>query len=130
VTDSGLPYAPFVEQELKAERERRATLDSRGQAVVTTSGALVTLLTAIGAVVFKLKGLIVPDEARYALVTALACFIIAAFFGILVTINFKYDVASKKTLQQLPRSHSNDSAELAQRNIVATNVKTIITLRG
>jgi hypothetical protein len=125
----GAKYASFVEQELKAERARRGTLDGRGQAVVTTSGALAALLTAVGAIVVNRKGFVLPVVARYPLVSALAFFVIAAFFGILVTINFKYEVASKKTLSKLPRGHWADSDNVAMRNIVATNVMTIATLR-
>jgi hypothetical protein len=44
VSDQGKSYAAFIEGELKAERERRTTYDTRGQALVTTSGALVTLI--------------------------------------------------------------------------------------
>ena len=126
--NGGAKYASFVEQELKAERARRGTLDGRGQAVVTTSGALVALLSAVGAIVINRKGFVLPAVARYPLFSALSFFVIATFFGILVTINFKYEVASKETLSKL-RGHWADSDNVAMRNIVATNVMTIATLR-
>ena len=129
MTDSGVNYAPFVEQELKSERERRSALDTRGQTVVTTSGVLITILSAVTAVAINRKILVVPGAVRYSILSALACFILAVFFGILATINFKYYVASKSTLLQLSREHSADSREVAERNIVATNVTTILTLR-
>lgn len=129
MTDSGVNYAPFVEQELRSERERRTTLDARGQAVVTTSGVLVTILSTVTAIAINRKVLIVPGPVRYSILSTLACFIIAVILGILATINFKYDVASKSTLMQLSREHSADSREIAERNIVATNVATILTLR-
>jgi hypothetical protein len=129
LTDSGVNYAPFVEQELKAERERRTTLDARGQAVVTTAGVLVTILSTVSAIAINKKLLAVSGPVRYSILSALACFILAVILGILATINFKYDVANKSTLLQLPREHSTDSKELAERNIVATNVTTILTLR-
>jgi hypothetical protein len=129
LTDSGVNYAPFVEQELKSERERRSTLDTRGQTVVTTSGVLITILSAVTAIAVNRKVLVAPGAVRYSILSALACFIIAVFFGILATINFKYHVASKSTLLRLPREHSADSREVAERNIVATNVTTILTLR-
>jgi hypothetical protein len=127
--NGGAKYASFVEQELKAERARRGTLDGRGQAVVTTSGALAALLSAVGAIVINHKGFVLPAVARYPLVSALAFFVVATFFGILVTINFEYEVASKKTLAELPRGHWADSDNKAMKNIVAANVTTIVTLR-
>jgi hypothetical protein len=106
-------------------------LDNRGQSVVTTSGALVALLGAIGAIVIDRQGFVLPSDTQYPLLAALALFVIAAFFGIVVTTNnFKYDVASKETLAQLVRAHLTDSDELALRSIVGTNVTTIVTLRS
>jgi hypothetical protein len=129
LTDSGVSYATFVEQELKAERERRTTLDARGQAVVTTAGVLVTILSTVTAIAINKKLLVIPGPVRYAILSALACFILAVILGILATINFKYDVASKSTLLQLPREHWTDRKEIADRNVVATNVTTILTVR-
>lgn len=129
MTNSGVNYAPFVEQELKAERERRATLDGRGQAVVTTAGVLVTILSTVSAIAINKKLLVVSGPVRYSILSALACFILAVTLGILATINFKYDVAAGSTLVQLPREHSTDGKEIAERNIVATNVATILSLR-
>ena len=37
-------HQSFIDAEVKAERDRRAALDARGQALVTSSGVLVTLL--------------------------------------------------------------------------------------
>jgi hypothetical protein len=64
VSDDGTYYAAFIEQELKFERERRATLDTRGQAVVTTSGALLTLVSAITAIAIDQKARVTRTAGR------------------------------------------------------------------
>lgn len=125
----GARYASFVEQELKAERDRRVTLDGRGQAVVTTSAGLVALLGAVGAIVINRKDFALPAVARYPLLSALILFVAATGFGILATINFKYDVASKETLAELVRAHLTDADDIALASILTTNVTTIVTLR-
>lgn len=129
MTDNGTYYTAFIEQELKDERERRAALDTRGQAIVTTSGVLLTLLSAVSTIAIGRKTLAVPQDVRYALLSALGLFIIAAFFGILATFNFTYSVAGEDSLYEIPRGHFTDSREVAERNIAAINVTTIITLR-
>jgi hypothetical protein len=126
--NDGSRYAFFVEQELKAERDRRQILDGRGQAVVTTSAALVALLGAVGAVVIDRNGFVLPQVARYPLLSALVLFVVATF-GILATVNFKYEVASKETLAEL-RAHLGDCDEVALASILTTNVTTIVTLRS
>ena len=47
VERQGRAYSTFVENELKAERERRVAFDARGASIVTSSGALVTLLAGV-----------------------------------------------------------------------------------
>ncbi len=49
-------FATFIDGEVKAERERRIALDSRGAGVLTTSGTLVTLVFAVGVVVTGATG--------------------------------------------------------------------------
>lgn len=124
----GARYASFVEQELKAEWNRRATLDGRGQAVVTTSAALVALLGAVGAIVINRKGFTMPAVTRYPLLSALILFVVATGLGIVVTVNFRYEVASKESLAELP-AHLSDADDVALDNIVVINVTTIVTLR-
>jgi hypothetical protein len=128
VSDGAERYVSFVEQELKAEKDRRETLDGRGQAVVTTSGALVALLGAVGALVIDRNGFVLPSDAHYPLLAALVLFVAASLLGILVTIDFRYAVASAETLD-LMEKHLTDSDQTARKSIVGTNVKTIVTLR-
>jgi len=129
VSDGSERYASFVEQELKAERARRETLDGRGQAVVTTSGALAALLAAVGALVIDSKGFVLPEDAHIPLLVTLGFFVVATSFGILVTFNFKYEVADRETLAELMRAHLADSDAVALSSVVGTNVTTIVTLR-
>lgn len=90
---------------------------------------MVTILSTVTAIAINKKLLVIPGPVRYSILSAVACFILAVILGILATINFKYDVASKSTLLQLPREHWTDSKEVSDRNIVATNVATILTIR-
>jgi xanthine/uracil/vitamin C permease (AzgA family) len=129
LTDGGLKYAGFVEQELKAERDRRTSLDARAQSLVTTSGSLVTLLSAVGAFVSSRSGYALPRGAGYPLVVTVTMFTITLLFAIVATYNFKYEVADAETLLQIPRSHWADSEDIAVKNITATNVTTVLTLR-
>jgi hypothetical protein len=73
----------FIAGELRFERERRATLDQRGIAVVTSSGTLVTLLSGLAAFVALRSGQPVPSIKTFvALSLALTSLLAAAFLGI------------------------------------------------
>jgi hypothetical protein len=96
---------------------------------VTTSGALVALLSAV-ALLLRRSTFVFSGNARYPLVSALALFVVAAFLGILATVNFKYDVVSRDSLSQMLRGHWADTDEIAAKNIAAANVNTIMTMRS
>jgi hypothetical protein len=129
LNDGGAKYAAFVEQELRAERDRRSSLDARAQSFVTASGTLVTLSAAIGAFVSSRKDYVVPSVAQFPLIITVTLFTITLILAILATFNFAYQVADRRTLEGMPRDHWNDEEGTALRNVVALNVTTVLTLR-
>jgi hypothetical protein len=129
LSTGGNRYAAFVEQELKAERDRRTSLDARSQSFVTSSGGLVTILAAVGAFVSGRAGDTLPPAAVAPLIATVLGFTTALVFAILATYNFAYRVADRRTLEALPRGHWEDNDDTAAKNVVATNVATVLTLR-
>lgn len=125
-------FTAFVEGEVKAERERRNALDARGIAVLTTSGTLVTLVFAIGAVVTGATGFSPPAETVVIVTIGLVAFVAAALFGLLANRLKKYDVV---TTGQLWSWRNNAAAwaasdQDARRAITKGNIVTIDTLRA
>jgi hypothetical protein len=129
VSDQGKTYAAFVEGEVKAERERRATLDARGQALVTTSGALVTLLGGLAALVKP--GTVARFGPAVLLTVCLALVLLAAAAacGILAGWNRAYAVATTKTLVEMTRGHWRDDEVDARNNVATVNLRTVGSLR-
>lgn len=128
-SDQGKTYAAFIEGELKAERERRVALDTRGLAVVTSSGTLVTLLAGLGAFVTTNKTFVFPGEAAAPLAVALLAFATAASLGILASRNRYYDVALGETLTGMIEDHWGDDETDARNNVAYINIKSTETLR-
>lgn len=129
MTDGGPRLAAFLEQELKAERDRRAAADARGQSVVTTSAGLVALFAAVGAFVSNQDKYQLPRAALVPLTATLAMFAVAAFLGILATYNFAYRVADGESLLAI-HQHMTDSETVAIKNVALTNARTVSTLRS
>ena len=119
LSDQGKSYSVFVEAELKTERERRAAYDACGQAVITTSAGLVTLLVALAALVRLAGPVAFPHAARLPLVLALAGLASAAALGILASWNFRYAAVKSATLGVMVRAHWKDH-EVDARNSIAT----------
>ncbi|GAA0588972.1 hypothetical protein GCM10010172_87450 [Paractinoplanes ferrugineus] len=119
MSEQGKTYAAFVEAELKTERERRTIYDTRGQAVVTTSAGLVTLLVALATLVRQGGPKAFPGAAIAPLVVALVALAGAAALGILASWNFRYAVVKSTTLGVMTGAHWTDH-EVDARNVVAT----------
>lgn len=130
MTDQGTNYATFIEAELKAERERRTALDARGLAIVTTTAALTTVLTAVGALVSTRSGFRLPHGIFWPLVGALVAFVGTAVLGILAAGPQPYAVATPETLEQMVREHWRDHEVDARNNVSVVNMRTIASLRA
>jgi hypothetical protein len=130
VSDQGAAYLAFVEGELRAERERRATFDARGQGLITTSGVLVTLLGGLAAVVRGGTAVRPGPIAVVIVVLALTLFVMAAICGIVAGWNRRYAVTTYGTITTMLGAHWTDTEVDARNNIATVHAKTINTLRA
>lgn len=80
---AGSAYSSLIKEQLEQERARKQSLEQRGLAVVTSSGTLVTLLFAVGALATEAKGLQLPQDSRVLMILALLFFAGAGILGIL-----------------------------------------------
>ena len=84
-------YADFIEQVLAAQEARKASIEQRGVAVITTSGALVTLLFAvIGLATKRSQTYSLPDETQAWLVAAVVLLVLAAACGLAANAPLNY----------------------------------------
>lgn len=110
-------YAAYVEAESKAERERRATIDTRGLAVVTSSATFTTIALALSSVLPSFGR---PGSSGLGLFTvAVALLVVACCMGVLSTLNLSYEVGSTETAQRMLTDRWTDD-EVDARNLVAT----------
>jgi hypothetical protein len=129
VSDQGQTYASFIEAELQREHERQDHLVASGRGVVTTSGALLTLVFALSVLVtgedFTVKG-----ASAVAVAISLACFVVAAVLGILVNWSMAYKITKGRTLQAMLGGHWKDTEVTARNACASAQVQTIISLRN
>lgn len=129
MSDQGKTYAAFIEAEVKAERERRVAFDARGQALITTSGVLVTLLTGVATVVKTAATPRFPPVVTVTTGAALLLFAAAAGCGVVAGWNRHYAVARSATLGQMVANHWTDDEVDARNNVATLLVNTLETLR-
>jgi hypothetical protein len=129
VSAQGVTYSAFIDAQLQTERRRRETLDARGLAVVTTSGGLVTGLTAITAFVGSGRTYVMPSRAVLPLTLALVTLTFAAGLGIITNRAIAQEVVSTNTLIRIRTTHWTDDETDARNFIAAANIKMIESLR-
>ncbi len=98
---AGPVYAALITEQLAEERARKASIEARGLSVVTTSGALVTLLFGLGSLISGVDGFSLPDSGKWLLLGALAAFLLAAVAAIVANFPLRYREVSVRGLRKL-----------------------------
>jgi hypothetical protein len=93
-------FADYVKAQLERQDTLKSSLEQRGLAVITTAGALVTLLFGLAALsTQKAQTFDLPRSAGYVLVVALALFFAAAVTAILTNVPLEYQQASTRGIR-------------------------------
>ena len=127
----GEALVPFLDDQMSTERARKSSLEARGIAVVSTSGALVTLLLGVVAAARGPQGFAVALPVRAVLVAAMALFIAASLLGIYVNAPSGYFDVDPGGLRVLatPANWIRPGDE-ARRQLTAARVETLVKARS
>jgi hypothetical protein len=131
VDGAGSVFAEFVASEVERERARRATLDQRGITIVTSSGTLVTLLSALAAFAALGEGNPTPGPVTLCFFAlALASFVIAAIFGLATNRSQGQVVLTTSSMEKWRSDIAwSQPADDARRLIFHFQVETLQSLR-
>jgi hypothetical protein len=126
-TSGGAVYGDLLKDELEAQEARKSSLEQRGLAVVTTSGALVTLLFALGALSTKAsETFTLTGHAPTYLAIALIGFIAAAVAALGTNIPLRYEaVKADEIKNRLDDSEFVLSEDKATKDVALTRVKVL-----
>jgi hypothetical protein len=119
--DVGVEYSKYAEALLAAQDGRKASLEQRGLAVITTSGTLVTLVFGLVAVLTKANSYKLPHSAHGWIGAALIAFVIAAVLGLASNVPLNYggaDFDDEETLKAV----WEDEAVVARRRVTETRL--------
>jgi hypothetical protein len=101
-TRAGEIYAKVIDELLQQERDRKASLEQRGLAVITSSGVLTTLAFGFAAIVKSAGGPALPIVTRLSLLAALVCFLAAALLSLRINQPIDYSpLGVKKGLKRM-----------------------------
>lgn len=91
----------MIGEQVREERDTKESLERRGLAVITTSGVLVSLLFALGAIVTDSPDFSLPLGSRRALIAALVAFVVAGICGVMCNVPRLYPEGASESLYRL-----------------------------
>ncbi len=115
-------YLGFISGLLASEESRKASLETRGIAVITTSGALVSLLLGLIAAIKGSKTFTLPVSANVPFLIGGLLFGIAATLGILANVPFLYKSVKPTALESATADLWDDAPEDAELMVASTQI--------
>jgi hypothetical protein len=98
---AGLVYEDLIKEQLGVERAREASLGQRGAFVVTSSGALVTVLLGLAGFAAKSGTGDIPVSARALLAASAPVFLVAAICGLGINQARRYEEVRLSALRRI-----------------------------
>ena len=128
--DQGTQYAKFIEAELKAENDRRDSVNTRAGAALTSAGGLVTFVLAVFAILVG-KDFVLVGCAKIYLVGALFALLGSAFCAVMAGLPWRFDVATPETLfKMVDQERWGDDEDDARCHTAYANVVVLSSLRA
>ena len=113
----GSVYADLIAELVAREDVRKDSIEQRGVAVITTSGALSTLLLGLAAVNTHAKNWHLPASADDLLIAAVCLFFTAALLAISTNLPLRYAEVKAVGLWKQTGKRFGDDLAVAQRRV-------------
>lgn len=120
----------YTREQLEAEDKRKGSLEQRGLAVVTTSGALVTLLFGLAALSTKAAATFeLEDAAKLPLTIALVLFVLASIFALLTNWPLNYHSVTPADVRKSVKQKPPPTEERALKDMALTRLTVLEVAR-
>lgn len=123
-------YSDYVGEQLAREDARQESLERRALAVITSAGAISTLLFGLAAFNIDKKHFTLPASAKLSLSFALAFFLLSALLAIAVNFPTKTDEVDPEELTDILKGRWKDSQFEAERMTTLTRLKVFVSARS
>jgi hypothetical protein len=118
-------YGEFVKDELTVQDQRKTSFEQRGLAVVTTAGALATLLFGLAAFAAAGKARPLSADAKELLDIAVVVFVAAAILALATNFPLPYDAPKASAIRGRLREKPMRNEDAAMRDIAFTRAKAL-----
>jgi len=127
--ETGFVYAEFMQDQLTAEEARKASLEQRGLAVITSSGVLATL--GFGSLaLFKQRDVVpMPAAGAYLLVGSAVALLAAAVLALVTNLPLRHRAINPPGMAQSMREHWADVEPTARARVTSTRARLLASTR-
>jgi hypothetical protein len=122
-------YSEYIAEQVAREDSRKDSLEARGQAVLTTAGAIATLLFGLAAFNIGDKHFTLPESAKVLLIFALSFFFLSACAAIATNMPLDYDEVKPSELREAVKNRWLDPEATAERMTSLTRLKVLSSAR-
>ena len=123
-------YAAYIKDQLDAQEGRKSSLEQRGLAVITTAGALVTLLFGLTALSTTREATFdIPGTASTFLTVALVFFVLAALSALLTNLPRSYQGVTVDALRDAVKDRWDDTEAVASKMVALTQLKVLASAK-
>ncbi|WP_194838579.1 hypothetical protein [Nocardia sp. XZ_19_369] len=130
MSEQGKTYSAFIDNELRAEYQRRAAYDARAQSLVTSSGVLAALLSGAVAVIKTTAAPQISLPVTLSVGATLLILIAAAGCGAVAGWNKQYVVLDGQALKKFGADKWEDHEVDARNDVLDAMSDTLISLRN
>lgn len=118
---AGKAYEALIIEQLTEERDRKKSIEARGVTVISSSGTIVTIIFALGALVSDRKTFDLPPISQGLLFLAVLAFAVASLLGIWISSPRGYRESSSTWMAGLTESPRRAVAHAHGSRIVRKN---------
>ena len=124
-------YAEFIKEQLASQEARKASLEQRGLAVISTSGALATLLFGLTALTVAREATYdIPGTAATFLLFALAFFVLAGICGLVTNLPRGYEATTVEGLRKGVSERWGDDEATASKRVARTRLTVLASAKA
>lgn len=127
---AGEAFSAHIDSQLTEERATKSSLEARGAALITSSGAFVTLLAAGFALAFGQNPEAVPDPSRWFVMAAVVALLTASVAGVLANKPADYGETDADDMAVWLRDHWRSDAVAAAHRTAEAQLATLRTARA
>jgi hypothetical protein len=128
---AGSAFGELIEEQLTQERARKASIEARGLAVITTAGGIITILFALSALATKAEAtFVLTQPALFLLTLATVLFVLAVLVALGTNAPLGYNEVTVDGLRALVQKDMWENPDVPQSERMVAKARADMIISG